>query len=253
MNWIQKSFRHPTPIGGNIKSPTIWDIGVPDPITGSDITTEYGDYIPLDPPMDVLSGYVIVPGMRLHSPNGIGLRGAVELWDDDELIHEEDIATISASNPVSVTLYGLPEASVDDYRSSGTHVGSWAALTTPIPAGSGYLCGNSTGGSAGSLVGLRTFPFTADYGMDVICRLEFGDADGNVLVSVDMTNSSFQCNKTATSVSNVQSLVNAFHPISWGAPIAKERCVAVVSGFYGTQDPYGDSGLSENISVMRIE
>ena len=100
MTWKAPTWKHLIPTGGGgSKVPTIWEIGVPDPITGTGITTEYGPYIDLDPPLDILSGYIIVPGMRLHSPNGISLRGAIELWDASELIHEEDIATLSAVIP----------------------------------------------------------------------------------------------------------------------------------------------------------
>ena len=152
---------------------------------------------------------------------------------------------------MTLTEYGLPEASVDDFRADGTHVGAWVPVTS-IPAGSGFLTGGSLGGAAGTLVGLRTFPFNADYGMDVIARIELGDAGGNVLVSVDLVNSTFQCDKTAHSTSTADHLVSAFHPISWASAITQQRCVAVVSGLYGSQNPYGNSSISSYINILRI-
>jgi hypothetical protein len=168
------------------------------------------------------------------------------------LLSESGVGALSAvATPETLTEYSLPGASIDDYRADGTHVGAWQAVTS-IPAGSGFITGGSGGGSAGTLVGLRTFPFNADYGMDVVCRLELGDAAGNVLVSVDLESSSFICDKTDHSTSTTEHLVSAFHPISWASAITQQRCVAVVSGLYGTQDPYGNTSISSAISILRI-
>jgi hypothetical protein len=190
--------------------------------------------------------------MRLHSPNGISLRGAVELWNTSELIHEEDIATLSAViEPEELVSYGLPGARVDDQFADGTYVGDWEALTTPIPAGSGYLTGGTAGGASGGGAGLQDFPANADYGMDILVRLELGDAGGNVLLSVDLSSGTFQCDKTAHSTSTAEHLINAIHPISWGGEITQERCVMVISGMYGTQSPRGQAGISSYINILR--
>jgi membrane carboxypeptidase/penicillin-binding protein len=34
--------------------------------------------------------------------------------------------------------------------------------------------------------------------------------------------------------------------------ITQQRCVAVVSGLYGTQDPYGNTSISSAINILRI-
>ena len=170
----------------------------------------------------------------------------------DVILSEAGVGALSAvATPETLTEYSLPGASIDDYRADGTHVGAWQAVTS-IPAGSGFLTGGSLGGAAGTLVGLRTAPFNADYGMEVVCRFELGDAGGNVLVSVDLVNSTFQCDKTADSTSTAEHLVSAFHPILWASAITQQRCVAVVSGLYGTQDPYGNTSISSAINILRI-
>lgn len=252
-NWIQKPFRRPIPIGNLLKSPIIWDIGVPDPITGTGITTEYGPYIDLDPPMDILSGYIIVPGMRLHSPNGISLRGAVELWDDSELLHEEDIATLSAViEPLRTDEYGLASCSVD-WDSDGSFTGNWVALGTPIPAGSGFMHGSGTPGSSGTNIGLTISPFSIPYGATVVVGVEIGDAGGNVLTSVDMSQNTFQAVNNADSTSSAKQLINTVHDISWAAVATQCRCIATVSGYYGGAEGCEGTASVAAISIERID
>ena len=195
-----------------------------------------------------------IPALGLHFDTEVGgnMEGLVQFWDDDAEIYEQLIATLSASvTPEELVSYSLPGAGTDDEESDGTYVGDWEAVTTPIPAGSGYLYGGTAGGASGGSVGLRDYPASADYGMNILCRLELGDAGGNVLVSVDLSSTTFQCDLTAHSTSTVEHLINTIHPISWGAPITQERCVAVISGMYGTQTPYGSAGISTYIKILR--
>ena len=170
----------------------------------------------------------------------------------DVILSEAGVGALSAvAIPETLTAYDLPGAGVDDQYADGTYVGDWVAVTTPIPAGSGYLYGGTAGGASSGSVGLLDYPASVDYGMDILCRLELGDAGGNVLVSVDLSTTTFQCDLTAHSTSTVEHLINTLYPISWGAPITQQRCVAVISGMYGTQSPYGSAGISTLIGILR--
>lgn len=138
---------------------------------------------------------------------------------------------------MTLTEYGLPKADILNFTADGTYIGAWVAVT-PIPAGSGFITGanrstswsDAIGGTAGAGA---SGPPDSDHGMVVVCRIELGDAGGNVLVSVDLTSSSFIVSATADSTSTVEYLVSAFRSISWASTITQVRCVAVVSGLYG--------------------
>jgi hypothetical protein len=207
-----------------------WGITLPAAKTGTGAEEKFTDFAAIPKPYPVGVGVFSVPSVQLELDAGGALTVAVEFWgesdneeDEDGLLSQENIHTLSTINTQNYQDYGLlGEADVScGTGETGTFRSDWVTVS-PIPAGSGWIVG------ASGLYGLEGGFQLADNGSLLPMSwagsgsIELGDADGNVIQVIEIMHHTAAHDDVSGAV-HVEQDSATCTPITWTTPICKVR------------------------------
>jgi hypothetical protein len=200
------------------KDPFRWWPVTPATISGTDDETVYGAYLPIDPPT-ANSGLFSVPGCTIESDHGGYIVAAVEFWSDTEKLSEADVATLTAVKPPETRYdYGISDCSASStLGQTGEVVGDWVTYWQTIPAGHGIMFGGAFGINGGGGTGNASWSASM--------TLDFGDTNGNVVLSVPVCSASGSIrieNGSTTTLSGSPAVTQSY-ALSWGGAVKKFR------------------------------
>lgn len=140
-----------------------WTITPPSALAGTGVDEEKSVFVAIPDPQPTGVQLFAVPNMSIETDGGGALAAAVEFWGDGEAEEDENgllsTAALAALSSFALpvrgwTDYDLPDIRLPAITGTGRVSSPWHDLSTPIPAGTGFLLGPSSYpfGSAGCVI-----------------------------------------------------------------------------------------------------
>lgn len=232
-NWTTKRIT-PRPI---IRKPDfyrVWVIDAPGTVSGDADDTVYSDFIDIPDPKPFGTGLFAVPNMDLELETGGNLTATVEFFDEKDeedggLVSSADVRALATGETVAYAVAGTSSTSAPDgwTHQTGTFTSTWTALTHPIPAGTGKAFGLVAIMVAGGFDPVTTYPPYINH-VSMTCYLELGDADGNVVASIEMADYQWAYTTPFDSSQTIDGTFESGQSVTLSGTATQTRCKMIV-------------------------